>query len=206
MELNYKSICLNSAHIKFVYESAIERQFSTAEINTIISVARNGRNHNNAETHFISLRANFNLAFADPKKRRRISVTRSRLLEDGASLSDHRGRSKYIGDKWGAKYLRAPDIYHILLRKSQNMLVRLGEIATVHRGIITGANKFFFVDAYRINEWGIEDEYLAPVMTTPRESRSIAVNPEKLPYRVLMCHGSQSELVTTNALNYIKWG
>ena len=197
---------LTHAHVKFVYESAIERQFSTAEINTIISVIRKGNIDNYGETRFISLRSSFDLALTDTAKRRAIVVTQSRLLEDGKSIPDHRGRSKYVGDKWGAKYLRAPDIYHDVLHKGKDGLVRLGELGTVHRGIITGANKFFFVDTDRINEWGIEDKFLALVMTTPRESRSIEVNPGQLPYRVFMCHESQEKLAGTNALAYIKWG
>ena len=33
-----------------------------------------------------------------------------------------------------------------------------------------------------------------PVMTSPRESRSIAVDTNKLTYRLLMCHKSKADL------------
>ena len=66
--------------------------------------------------------------------------------------------------------------------------MRLGDIATVRRGITTGANDFFYLKPDRIKEFGIEDKFLAPVMTSPTESRSIIVNPATLPYQVFMCH------------------
>ena len=47
--------------------------------------------------------------------------------------------ARYIGDKWGGKYLRAPDIYWRILEKGKGKLVRLGDIAEVRFGIKTGA-------------------------------------------------------------------
>ncbi|MEW6416635.1 MAG: DNA methyltransferase [Nitrospirota bacterium] len=45
--------------------------------------------------------------------------------------------------KWGGKYLRAPDIFFTILEKGKGKLVRLGDIAEVRRGITSGANEFF---------------------------------------------------------------
>jgi hypothetical protein len=38
---------------------------------------------------------------------------------------------KYEGNKWGGKYLRAPDIFFTILEKGKDKLVRLGDIAEV---------------------------------------------------------------------------
>ena len=35
---------------------------------------------------------------------------------------------KYTGDKWGGKYLRAPDIYWTIIEKGKDKLVRLGDV------------------------------------------------------------------------------
>jgi len=53
--------------------------------------------------------------------------------------------SIYTGNKWGGKYLRAPEIYWKILEKGKGKLVRLGDIADVRRGFTTGANEFFFL-------------------------------------------------------------
>ncbi len=59
----------------------------------------------------------------------------------------------YAGNKWGGKYLRAPDIFFTILEKGRvgatgrsPLLVRLGDIAEVRRGFTTGANEFFYLE------------------------------------------------------------
>jgi hypothetical protein len=112
----------------------------------------------------------------------------------------------YSGDKWGGKYLRAPDIYFTIMEKGKDKLVKLGDIAEVRRGFTTGVNEFFYLDKKKINEWNIEEEFLKPVIKSPRECKSIIVNPKDLKYKVFMCHKSKDELKGTNALKYIEWG
>jgi hypothetical protein len=55
-------------------------------------------------------------------------------------------------------------------------------------------------------EGEIEEEFLKPVIKSPRECRSIVIKPEDLRYRIFMCHESKAELKGTRALEYIKWG
>ena len=192
---------LKTSHVQAIYESALERQFATADINTIISVIRKAGSVANGDmTQFVSLRAEFDDALADPAKRREITQTRASLRTAGTS-----GR-KFVGDKWGGKYLRAPDIYHAILDNYADKLVRLDDVATVQRGVMTGANDFFFLTAKSIGEFGIEAEYYRPVMTTPQESRRIAVDPDKLPKHLFLCHEDKATLSSTGALAYIKWG
>jgi type I restriction-modification system DNA methylase subunit len=113
---------------------------------------------------------------------------------------------KYLGNKWGGKYLRAPDIYWTILEKGKGKLVRLGDIAEVRRGVTTGANEFFYLDQQKIDQWGIEEEFLKPVIKSPRECKSIVIDPKNLRFKLFMCHKSKSELEGTAALEYIKWG
>lgn len=151
---------------------------------------------------------------------------------------------KYKGDKWGGKYLRAPDIFFTILEKGKGKLVRLGDVADVRRGFTTGANEFFYIeditdkiprledleirnlrkfsDIERIKKeglrlvkskfgdyWLIEEEFLKPVVKSPREIKTIRIRPEDLHYRVFMCHFSKNDLKRqgkTYALEYINWG
>ena len=191
---------LRNAEIQQVYESAVERQFSTADINTIISVIRRGVPANKRETRFVSMRGSFDIALANPELRREISRSRGALLAGGTD------RGKYQGDKWGGKFLRAPNIYHHILDKCADTLVRLGDITSVRFGIKTGANTFFFLSPETIQQFGIEPQFYQPVMTTPRESRSIIVNPKALRYRLFLCDLDKASLADTGALEYIQWG
>ena len=113
---------------------------------------------------------------------------------------------KYTGDKWGGKYLRAPDIYWIILEKGKDKLVRLGNVAEVRFGIKTGANKFFHLDDQRIQEWGIEEEFLKPVILSLRELVCIEDDLDKVKKKIFLCHEKKSNLTGTNALRYIEWG
>ena len=198
---------LSNAQVPAIYESALERQFATADINTIISVIRKTGNPADGDAiRFVSLRDEFDAALANPAKRREITQTRAALRAAGLAPPDNRGRRKFVGDKWGGKYLRAPDIYHAILKGYGDKLVRLGDVATVRRGVTTGANDFFYLTPERIAEFGIEAEYCRPVMTTPQESRSVAVDPARLPKRLFMCHEDKDDLAGTGALAYIQWG
>ena len=121
-----------------------------------------------------------------------------------APLPQH--EAKYSGNKWGGKYLRAPDIYWTIMEKGKDKLVRLGDIAEVRFGIKTGANEFFYLDEAKARQWGIEQQFLVPVIKSPRECKSILIDPHNLKFRLFVCHLSKEELKGTNALKYIQWG
>ena len=197
---------LKNSHVRAVYESAIERQFSTAQINTIISIIENSRNGGSQPTKFISLRDKFERALAHADCRREITASKAELWEAGLGTPNKSGQRSFVGDKWGGKYLRAPDIYRSLLHKNQNRFIRLGEIARVRRGVTTGANKFFLLDGETIERWGIETAFLRPIMKSPQESLRIEIDPSALPFRLFSCHLEKEDLAGTSALEYIEWG
>lgn len=165
------------------------------------------------------------------------------VKEDKNEMFENQSFGKYIGSKWGGKYLRAPDIYFTILEKGKGKLVRLGDIAEVRRGFTTGVNEFFYVedvtdkvnilqikpkiknmeDFSNIEEikkaglritynrgddayWLIEEEFLKPVIKSPRECKSIIIKMEDLKYKVFICNKSKIELKGTKAMGYIKWG
>jgi hypothetical protein len=130
--------------------------------------------------------------------------------EEKSGLLPQEKKQKYEANKWGGKYLRAPDIYYTILEKGKGKLVRLGEIAEVRRGFTTGANEFFYLkpidktvkevveiqkedpkQPIRVkNEAGwkgeIEAAWLHPVIKSPREIKTIQVHLEDLNYLVFM--------------------
>jgi hypothetical protein len=156
------------------------------------------------------------------------ALKQDELLEDGWEYSENynpekQGRFKqgrYSGNKWGGKYLRAPDIFFTILEKGRNKLVKVAKVAHVRRGFTPGVNTFFYLKPTQKKasrgciqvrndvgwEGEIEKGFLQPVIKSPRESNSIVIDPERLPYLVFMCRKTKSELTGTKALEYIKWG
>jgi len=70
-------------------------------------------------------------------------VVQEDLLEDGWEYPEgykgpRFGSGRYAGNKWGGKYLRAPDIFYAILEKGKDKLVKLGDIAEVRFGIKRG--------------------------------------------------------------------
>jgi len=213
---------LDNAYIHAIFDSAVERQFSSASINTIVSIIQKGKPKVDAETRFVLLKDEFQkaienyIAETDDKTYRMRTFTQKEMREGGSDPDS----GKYVGDKWGGKYLRAPDIYWKILEKAGDKLVRLGDIAEIRRGFTTGANDFFYLEPTGESapkglmhvkngagwEGFIEEEYLKPVVKSPREVKTIKINPDDLRYRVFMCHKSKKELKGTKALEYIEWG
>ncbi len=181
-----------------ICHSEAEREFESADINTIVSILHNGTPDADSHIRFLT----FKTFIGDPDiaNRRERKRTYTELKQTGTR------ENKYAGDKWGGKYLRAPDIYWTLLKKGKDKLVRLGDVADVRRGFTTGANEFFYLDDERIREWDIESEFLKPVIKSPRECKSIRVDPSQLQFKLFMCHTDKSALVGTAALAYIESG
>jgi hypothetical protein len=132
--------------------------------------------------------------------------TPTRTGKASATRLLHEERASYSANKWGGKFLRAPDIYWTILEKGKGKLVRLGDIAEVRRGITTGANEFFYLDEEQARQWKIEAEFLQPVIKSPRECKSILIDPTTLKFRLFVCHKTKAELRGTAALKYIEWG
>lgn len=136
----------------------------------------------------------------------------SELWEEGFDTEEQ----KYVGTKWG-KYIRAPKIFFKILEKGKDKLVLLKQIANVRFGIKTGANEFFYLTEEEIKRKKIEKEFWMHknekgdwvpnfIIKSPRECKSILVDPKDLKYRVLMVHKDKNGLKGTNVLKYITEG
>ncbi|MHB8656164.1 MAG: HsdM family class I SAM-dependent methyltransferase [Terriglobia bacterium] len=77
------------------------------------------------------------------------------------------GMGDYGGGKWG-RFLRAPDFYFELLREFGSRFTRLGEVATIKRGITSGCDAFFMprnISSKLLEEYETEPEWRAlPLM------------------------------------------
>ena len=155
----------------------------------------------------------FHLAVQRNPEFRAIIKDQQSLFEEGLELPGEEGNfvpSLYTGNKWGGKYLRAPDIYFTILEKGKGKLVPLKEVADVRFGIKTGANEFFYLQPVgktvaqvvelaerdsqvlvRVRngirwEGEIETGWLKPVIKSPRDIRRLVVPLEDLRTLIFM--------------------
>ena len=215
---------LKHCHTKQIIDNQSRRSFASADVNTVICLfsapdEKRKSGLDKRKTRFVMFKTPFEgvldaVIFEEveeanqrtsTEEHRIFPVPQHKLLESGGDYQTS-GAFKYTGDKWGGKYLRAPDIYWTILEKGKDKLVRLGDVAEVRRGFTTGANEFFYLDAEAIRRWGIEDEFLKPVIKSPRECKSILIDPNQLKFKLFMCGKDKEDLEGTAALEYIEWG
>ena len=90
------------------------------------------------------------------------------------------------------------------MEKAKNKLIKLGDVAKIKFGVKTGADEFFYIP--KSNPFKIEKEFLKPVIKSPRECKSILIDPDKLKYWIFMCPYEKHQIQGTNALKYIEMG
>jgi len=103
------------------------------------------------------------------------------LLEDGWEYPDDYNGNKftvgsYEGNKWGGKFLRAPDIFYLVLEKGEHKLVTLGEITKkIQRNTLQSFGSIIEIkENYTKN-----NNY--PYLSSFKDIETIKVNVSKLP-------------------------
>ena len=125
---------LDKATIISILESAVERQFSTAAVNTLISIIQNTIATGGRETTFASFRGPFDLSVSDPSLRKESKVNKSTLSE-----------ARFGEGKWGGKYLRAPDVYAKIVEAASSSMYVLSDFLSGERYLNTGGADGFFI-------------------------------------------------------------
>ena len=208
---------LERCQIHLIIDNLAKRVFREAGINTIISIigARQKIVRGDDLIRFAAFKLPFenslyteNLLTIEESKKRidyddlRVNpIERSKLIQEGWENSKE---SKYQGSKWGGIYIKAPDIYFTIMEKAKGKLVKLSDVAEVKFGIKTGADEFFYIP--KSNPFNIEKEFLKPVIKSPRECKSILINPDELGLWLFVCPFEKHQLKGTNALKYIEMG
>lgn len=106
-------------------------------------------------------------------------------------------------NKWG-RFIRAPDVYFDQI--AHRLTERLEDVADVSLGLTSGLNSFFYLKQSDIDEWSIEEEYVRPLVKSPKECHTYRTSLNDLSKYVLDIQKDKTELEGTNALKYIKDG
>lgn len=129
---------------------------------------------------------------------------RTRILRQGEMRFEVEREQKTI--KWG-RYLRAPQVFFDMIACGRFCLLR--ELATPRFGSKTRINDFFHVSAATVQQFGIEADYLFPLLKSPKHSATITVNMSELALRLFVCRQSKVDLRRLGhlgTLRYIEWG
>jgi hypothetical protein len=236
---------LRHSHVKLVLDNELRRSFADADVNTVIVLLSAPDDRNDAgldrRMRFVMFTAPYEAMIhpvifqeleeatdreTTPDYRIHALCQAEALTAGSDTAPDATGThgplirvGQYGGDKWGGKYLRAPDIYWEILERAGDRLVRLGDIADVRRGVTTGANEFFFlrlvsdagadpaiVQAGDRSEHQIERRFVEmPVITKARELARPLIDPSVLEHRLF---NATEELRDEDRLAraYVEWG
>lgn len=217
---------LKHCHVKMVLDNEASGSFASAEVNTVIALLSSadessawGLEHT---ARFATLRVPFAGAASQaifeaigsasnrqqtPEYRVR-PVNQAALAREG-SVRTAAGTGRYIGAKWGATYLRCPDICWVVRQKGEGKMALLSDLARVQRGVTTGANDFFCLDDARARQWSIEDAFLRPAIRSTSEIDRLVVRRTDARTLLFTCHLTEDELERQGclgALSYIRWG
>jgi len=133
---------------------------------------------------------------------RRIETAKENYEDEYIGITIKKQKDLKPQEKWG-RFLRAPIICFKLL--SNPKMIMLKEIVDIRRGYTTGANEFFYLDKEKIKLWGIENQFLKPVVTNPRNVK-VKLKDSDISDCILIVHLPKEQLASYNVLKYIEYG
>jgi len=141
---------LNRCPVELIIDNHAKRSFEAADVNTIISVIHAPRKKVDPRhpVKFVAFKKPFEeavftenlLAIEEADKVisndifRVYPITTKELLDSGTEYESEEkkklGTGKYEGDKWGGKYLRAPDFFIDLIKTNKN-IIKLSDVCQI---------------------------------------------------------------------------
>jgi len=228
---------LRHSEIKMLIDNSARRSFSQALIDTVIVLLSPPKEKEEREklARFVRFKVPFEEILAKElgearaipfweieetkrEEERQEFLCRVRRQEDLLREGiDEKG--EYRRGKWGGRYLRAPNICFTILEKGRDKLVRLGDIAEIRLGFITGANEFFYLKELGREEgivrvrnkvgWEgeIEEGCLKPLVKSLKELRSVKGD-KIFQLKVLYVQEPPQRLkrLYPLAYEYVRWG
>ncbi|HDD44658.1 MAG TPA: hypothetical protein ENG63_07355, partial [Candidatus Desulfofervidus auxilii] len=225
----------------FIIDNLKKRSFKQSDVNTVIVlIKRPSKILNDFTLKFVSFKKPFeevlnaevikkiervDKPIFDDEDFRFYPKTKKELLEEGIEISEKDELIKsdleylpYIGNKWGRKYLRSPEIYWTVMKKGKHKLVKLRElIKRINRGYSMGGEKYFYINDLggttnvRIcnNDLGwhgkIENRFLFPLFERTKQVNSLFFDPDEFDRKIFICNVPQKKLKNTYASEYINW-
>jgi len=211
---------LKRCPVELIIDNHAKRSFEAADVNTIISIihAPQKRVNENHLVKFVAFKKTFEesiytehlLTIENAKKIesndvfRVYPITIKDLKDTGTEYVNEEQKAlggKYVGDKWGGKYLRAPKFILDILN-SQKVEPFL-KVVDIKYGLKPGKVKFFYLTQEKAKQLNIEKKFLKPAIISSQHIDTIFIN---FTHYIFSCLESKKNILGTKALNYIKWG
>ncbi|MFN2138812.1 MAG: class I SAM-dependent DNA methyltransferase [Candidatus Promineifilaceae bacterium] len=210
-----KQYLLDHYRIAAIIESAVERWYAQAWINTCIVYLEKCSNLNRRRNNLVRMARLKQplvelLPYSAPSPQRFAAIERlvERLLPGQSTVTEEADihvreqRTLTAERKWGMT-LRAPMIFRH--HRDHLNLAPLRTWAEVQRGYTTGANEFFYLNADVVAQWRIEPQFRLPLLKSLRGVDRLEIAPEETPLEVLLVP-PDTNLEGTAVASYIQWG
>lgn len=220
---------LKNCKIIAIIESAVERWFPDADINTAITILEkcdSEEERNNNLVKFVKLKVKLSEIISerenDTKRFKLVEELvdkienakemyeddkikiyvkkQSELWEEGYDKEE----KNYKGSKWG-KYLRAPEIFFKLLtsKKLTSFSKLLASFdSKLELGIGTGANQLLILPRKKISQLKLESIFLEEIFDSPRDSKSILI--KNINKKIIFISKIDEELKKSETWKYLK--
>ncbi|HMF34093.1 MAG TPA: DNA methyltransferase [Candidatus Lokiarchaeia archaeon] len=220
--LRFKEFLVHHVKLLQFFDSVAQKSFRSANINTTISVFEKPDEVFDPMNHFVYfclLKRSFSecLAAAPFAQFSQISASADKdwvKITQVAQISLVESQATALSptltalqNRWGMKYLKYFGPFASALDQSsaRESFTPLATLASATRGFTSGANEFFYLPENVWQKWQIEDQFLVPLLKSPRELSTIRISPSTpLSFRIFFCQKPKEELSGTNALLYIE--
>ncbi len=213
MEL--KQYLLDHFRIVAIVESAVERWFEEAWINTCVLVLEKCSNLPRRQgnlVHLARLKKPLEqiLPYSSTSPHHFLAVERlvndllpgRPTVTDDADVHVREQQTLKPESKWGMA-LRSPMVFRH--HRDHLNLVPLKTWAQVQRGYTTGANEFFYLTDKVIKEWSIEKRFRRPLLKSLRGIDRLRISASDTHAEVLLVP-PDADLHDTAVSRYIQWG
>jgi type I restriction-modification system DNA methylase subunit len=195
----FQRFLLNNTKIQYIieFDRAI---FPDAEVNTSVVVLQKEKQKSSRDSNLVK--------FVRVKEKMEVNTQLSLIQNAEESLEDHRIRINVIRQsdlkqgKWNV-HLRAPPVFQRIV--GSNRVKPLSSLARVFRGLTTGYDQFFILDKNTIEGHQIEPQFLAPLIRSPKNAKSLVIDNDAINY-LFTVNVPKAQLKGTNALKYIQYG
>ena len=195
---NLQEFLLKQCCLKMVLDNSAKRSFATADVNTVICLI-SAPNANQASclqhtARFVNFTVPFEaildavIFYEIETAKGRVPTPEHRIyqLSQQMLLKDGMGGKEYSGNKWGGKYLRAPDIYWHLLEKGPGVNLCASETwLKSEEDLQLGRTRFFSLIKGRFQHGRSKMNFLRPVINSPKDVGNLKVSPESFPVQAL---------------------
>lgn len=223
-ELGYdlRTFLVNNALIVKFLDTIVHKSFTQAQINTVITVLQRLPLKTNPLENLVQF-CLFKIPFPDILKPPIFTeidqIRETRDLEWGqistvpqaalGSNGDYGRDQKLFAlqNRWGMQFLKYYGPFMQVFNRDDihKRFVPLESIATLKRGFTSGANGFFYLSDMDANHWEIERRFLIPLLKSPRELDTIALDSlQNVKNYVFFSRDSKDTLSGTFALRYIQ--